>query len=191
MTIIVNPNEANEVLATKEWLNDIVIGLNICPFAKKEFVNNTIHYHLSKTEQVKTALHEFIEQCQYLQNHDEIETTLIIYGNGFRGFDRYLDLVDYANDLLVNSGFEGIFQVASMHPEYCFDGEDYDDASNFTNRSPYPIIHLIRETSMSRVLSVYNEPEKIPENNIKLTQEKGANFFQQVLTRIHKKHNSN
>jgi len=189
MTIIVNPNEANEVLATKEWLNDIVIGLNICPFAKKEFVNNTIHYHLSKTEQVKTALHEFIEQCQYLQNHDELETTLIIYGEGFRGFDRYLDLVDYANDLLVNSGFEGIFQVASMHPEYCFDGEDYDDASNFTNRSPYPIIHIIRETSMSRVLSVYNEPEKIPENNIKLTQEKGANFFQQVLTRIHKNHN--
>lgn len=189
MTIIVNPNEASEVLATKEWLNDIVIGLNICPFAKKEFVNNTIHYHLSKTEQVKTALHEFIEQCQYLQNHDELETTLIIYGNGFRGFDRYLDLVDYANDLLVDSGFEGIFQVASMHPEYCFDGEDYDDASNFTNRSPYPIIHIIRETSMSRVLSVYNEPEKIPENNIKLTQEKGANFFQQVLTRIHKNHN--
>jgi hypothetical protein len=189
MTIIVNPNEASEVLATKEWLNDIVIGLNICPFAKKEFVNNTIHYHLSKTEQVKTALHEFIEQCQYLQNHAELETTLIIYGNGFRGFDRYLDLVDYANDLLVDSGFEGVFQIASMHPEYCFDGEDYDDASNFTNRSPYPIIHIIRETSMSRVLSVYNEPEKIPENNIKLTQEKGANFFQQVLTRIHKNHN--
>lgn len=191
MTITVNPNETNEVAATKEWLNEIVIGLNICPFAKKEYVNNTIHYQLSKTEQVKTALHEFIEQCRYLQNHEELETTLIIYGDGFRGFDRYLDLVDYANDLLVESGFEGIFQIASMHPEYCFDGEDYDDASNFTNRSPYPIIHIIRETSMSRVLSVYNEPEKIPENNIKLTQEKGTNYFQQVLTRIHKKHNNN
>lgn len=188
MTISVNPDVTNEVLATKEWLDEIVIGLNICPFAKKEFVNNTIHYHLSKTERVKTALHEFIEQCRYLQNHEELETTLIIYGNGFRGFARYLDLVDYANDLLVDSGFEGIFQIASMHPEYCFDGEDYDNASNFTNRSPYPIIHIIRETSMSRVLSVYNEPEKIPENNIKLTQEKGTNFFQQVLTRIHKKH---
>ena len=191
MTIPVNLDETNEVLATKDWLNEIVIGLNICPFAKKEFVNNTIHYHLSETEQVKTALHEFIEQCRYLQSHDELETTLIIYGDGFRGFDRYLDLVDYANDLLVESGFEGIFQIASMHPEYCFDGEDYDDASNFTNRSPYPIIHIIRETSMSRVLSVYNEPEKIPENNIKLTQEKGTNYFQEVLTRIHKKHNDN
>lgn len=190
MATAMNTNEQNEVLATKDWLSEIIIGLNICPFAKKEFVNNTIHYHLSKTEQVKTALHEFIEQCQYLQKHEEIETTLIIYGDGFRGFERYLDLVDCANDLLVDSGFEGVFQIASMHPEYCFDGEHYDDASNFTNRSPYPIIHLIRETSMTRVLSVYNEPENIPENNIKLTQKKGADFFQQVLTRIHEKHKS-
>lgn len=190
MKIAINPVQQNEVLATKAWLDEIIIGLNFCPFAKKEFVNNTIHYHLSKTEQVKTALHEFVEQCRYLQNHEELETTLIIYGNGFRGFERYLDLVEYATDLLVDSGFEGIFQLASMHPEYCFDGEEYDDASNFTNRSPYPIIHLIRETSMSRVLSVYKEPEKIPKNNIKLAHNKGAGFFQKVLTRIHENHNS-
>ena len=174
MAVSIKTDEANEVLATKAWLDEIIIGLNICPFAKKEFVNNTIHYYLSKTEQVKTALHEFIEQCQYLQAHDELETTLIVYDSGFRTFERYLDLVDYANDLLVDSGFEGVFQIASMHPEYCFDGEDYDDASNFTNRSPYPMLHIIREESMSRVLSVYNEPEKIPENNIKLAHEKGS-----------------
>ncbi|HCH70065.1 MAG TPA: DUF1415 domain-containing protein [Colwellia sp.] len=190
MKIAINPVQQNEVLATKAWLDEIIIGLNFCPFAKKEFVNNTIHYHLSKTEQVKTALHEFVEQCRYLQNHEELETTLIIYGDGFRSFERYLDLVDFANDLLVDSGFEGIFQLASMHPEYCFDGEEYDDASNFTNRSPYPIIHLIRETSMSRVLSVYKEPEKIPKNNMKLAHNKGAGFFQKVLTRIHENHNS-
>ncbi len=189
MTIAVSSNEQGVVSATKQWLNEIIIGLNFCPFAKKEFVNNTIHYHLSQTEQVKAALHEFIEQCRYLQAHDELETTLIIYSGGFRRFERYLDLVDYANDLLVDSGFEGIFQLASMHPEYCFDGEAYDDASNFTNRSPYPIIHIIRETSIAKVLSVYNEPEKIPKNNITLANEKGADFFQQVLTRIHQKHN--
>jgi hypothetical protein len=188
MTVTVNSDENPVVLATKEWLDKIIIGLNICPFAKKEFVNNTIHYHISKTEQVKTALLEFIEQCRYLQSHEELETTLIIYGDGFRGFERYLDLVDYANDLLIDAGFEGIFQIASMHPEYCFDGDDYDEPSNFTNRSPYPIIHIIREASMSRVLSIYNEPEKIPENNIQLAHKKGAAFFQQALTRIHEKH---
>jgi len=178
----------SEVSATKQWLEEVIIGLNFCPFAKKEFVNNTIHYHSSSANQVKVALHELIEQCRYLQMHDKLETTLIIYNEGFRSFDRYLDLVDYGNDLLVDSGFEGIFQLASMHPEYCFEGEDYDDSSNYTNRSPYPIIHIIREVSMARVLSVYNEPEKIPENNIVLANEKGANFFQEILKRIHLNH---
>ncbi|GAA6173691.1 DUF1415 domain-containing protein [Colwellia sp. KU-HH00111] len=176
--------ESHAVLATKQWLQEIVIDLNFCPFAKKEFVNNTICYHETETEQVKAALHELIEQCRYLQAHDELETTLIIYNSGFRSFERYLDLVDYGNELLVDSGFEGIFQLASMHPEYCFADEDFDDASNFTNRSPFPIIHIIREASMARVLSVYSKPEKIPENNIALAHEKGAIFFQEVLARI-------
>ena len=186
--ITLRSTESAPILATKQWLEEVIIGLNFCPFAKKEFVNNTICYHDSKTEHVKSALHELIEQCRYLQAHEELETTLIVYTEGFRGFERYLDLVDYGNDLLVDSGFEGVFQLASMHPEYCFDGEDYDDASNFTNRSPYPMIHIIREASMARVLSVYNEPETIPENNIVLAKEKGASFFQQILTRIHHKH---
>lgn len=181
-------NENNTISATKQWLDEVIIGLNICPFAKKEFVNNTIHYHLSESGQVKIALHELIEQCNYLQQHDELETTLIIYDSGFRHFDRYLDLLDLANDLLIASGFEGIFQLASMHPEYCFEDADFDDASNFTNRSPYPLIHIIREASMEKVLSVYKEPEKIPENNIVLAEQKGSEYFKEVLQRIHHKH---
>ncbi|MCW8864865.1 MAG: DUF1415 domain-containing protein [Colwellia sp.] len=184
-------NESSVISATKAWLSKVIIGLNFCPFAKKEFVNNTIYYLESSQSQVKLALHELIEQCRYLADHPELETTLIIYNGGFRTFDRYLDLVDYGNDLLVDSGFEGVFQLASMHPEYCFEDEDYDDASNFTNRSPYPIIHIIhiiREESMARVLSVYNEPEKIPENNIALAQKKGASFFEQILKNIHQKY---
>jgi len=183
-------NQTPVVCATKQWLDEIIIGLNFCPFAKKEFINNTISYHESKQSQVKPALHELIEQCQYLQKHPELETTLILYGDGFRSFERYLDLVDYGNDLLIDSGFEGIFQLASMHPEYCFEGEDFDDASNYTNRSPFPLLHIIREASMARVLSVYNEPEKIPENNIVLANEKGTDFFKQVLTRIHHQHST-
>lgn len=179
---------SNVILATKQWLEDVIIAFNFCPFAKKEFVNNTIHYHESVIDQVKPALHELIDQCRYLQAHQELETTLIIYRDGFRGFERYLDLVEYGNDLLVESGFEGIFQLASMHSEYCFDGEDYDDSSNYTNRSPYPIIHIIREASLDRVLSVYNEPEKIPENNIEFANIKGGNFFQHLLNNIHNKY---
>ncbi len=177
-----------EVDATKQWLEEIIIGLNFCPFAKKEFVNNTICYHQSELEQVKPALKELIAQCHYLQQHDEIETTLLIYSEGFRSFERYLDLVDYANDLLIESGFEGVFQLASMHPEYCFADDDFDAASNFTNRSPYPMIHIIREASMAKVLKVYKNPEQIPEDNMALAEHKGSNYFQDILKDIHKAH---
>jgi len=181
-------HKSAEVSATKQWLEEIIIGLNFCPFAKKEFVNNTIHYHQSSLEQVKPALKELLAQCVYLQQHDDIETTLIIFSDGFRSFNRYLDLVDYANDLLIDSGFEGIFQLATMHPEYCFADDDFDAASNFTNRSPYPMLHIIREASMAKVLNVYKDPEQIPENNMMLAEQKGSHFFQKILTKIHQTH---
>jgi len=183
--------EPVEIDATKQWLEEVIIRLNFCPFAKKEFVNNTIYYHKSKAEQVKPALNEFVEQCHYLQKHDDIETTLIIFTEGFRGFERYLDLVDYANDLLIESGFEGVFQLATMHPEYCFAEDGFDDASNFTNRSPYPMLHLIREESMARVLSLYKDPELIPEKNIQIAEEKGSHYFQAILSDIHKRYPQN
>ena len=109
---------------------------------------------------------------------------MLIYSDGFRDFNRFLDLVDDSNDLIVEHGFEGIFQIATFHPEYCFADADYDDASNYTNRSPYPTLHLIREQSMERVLSVYKNPEAIPENNIALAEKMGAEYFQSLLHKI-------
>ncbi len=173
-----------EIEHTKLWLEQVIIGLNFCPFAKKEFVNQTIHYHLSVEAQLKSALTELLEQCRYLQAHGAVETSLLIYGEGFRDFNRFLDLVDYANDLIVEQGFEGTFQIATFHPEYCFADENYDDASNFTNRSPYPTLHLIREESMEKVLKVYKNPEDIPENNIALANKKGASYFKTLLAKI-------
>jgi len=177
----------NSLLAvqhTKQWLEEIIVGLNFCPFAKKELVNNRVFYHVSKQIKLQNALLEIIEQCVYLENHPELETSLIIYPSSFKNFNQYLDLVDYANELLVEQGFEGVFQLASFHPDYCFADSEFDDAANFTNRSPYPIIHIIREASMEKVLSVYQNPELIPENNISLAQQKGEEFFKNTLLTI-------
>ncbi|WP_085304369.1 DUF1415 domain-containing protein [Colwellia polaris] len=174
----------HEIEQTKQWLTQVIINLNFCPFAKKEFVNQTIHYHVSEKAQLKTALVEFLAQCHYLNDNPAIETSLLIYSDGFRDFNRFLDLVDDSNDLIVEHGFEGIFQIATFHPEYCFADADYDDASNYTNRSPYPTLHLIREQSMERVLSVYKNPEAIPENNIALAEKMGAKYFQSLLHKI-------
>ena len=176
------------MLQTKQWLEDIIVGLNFCPFAKKELVNNTIRYHVSAQVKLKKALNDVSKQCLYLKQHDDIETTLIVFNMGFKQFEKYLDLVDYANELIIELGFEGVFQIASFHPDYCFEGEHPDDASNYTNRSPYPTLHLIREASMARVLSVYKNPETIPENNIKLAHDKGADFFKRVLKNIQESH---
>ena len=174
----------HEIEQTKQWLSQVIIGLNFCPFAKKEFVNQTIHYHLSEKAQLKPALVEFLAQCHYLNDNPDIETSLLIYSDGFRDFNRFLDLVDDSNDLIVEHGFEGVFQIATFHPEYCFADADYDDASNYTNRSPYPTLHLIREQSMERVLSVYKNPEAIPDNNIALAEKMGADYFQTLLKKI-------
>ena len=180
-------NKTVEIAQTQQWLQQVIIDLNFCPFAKKEFVNQSIYYHVSEKEQCKSALIELLEQCNYLHQNPEIETTLLIYRQGFRDFNRFLDLVDYANDLLVEEKFEGVFQIATFHPEYCFADADYDEASNYTNRSPYPTLHLLREQSMARVLSVYKNPEDIPDNNIALANQKGANYFKRLLEQI--KHN--
>jgi len=181
-------NKSPAAVQTKYWLEQIIVGLNFCPFAKKELVNDTIHYYVSQQTKMKDALHELIEQCLYLQQHKEIETSLLIYEKGFKNFDNglnnYLDLVDYGNDLLAEQGFEGVFQLASFHPQYCFAETNYDDAANYTNRSPYPTLHLIREASMEKVLALYNNPEQIPDDNIALAQSKGGKFFEEMLKRI-------
>lgn len=169
---------------TKQWLDEVVIGLNFCPFAKKEFVNNTIHYEVSGQGQIDKALEDFVLQCEYLAAQPDIETSLLIFTTGFRQFDRFLDVVDYANDLIIEQGYEGQFQVANFHPDYLFEGEDPGSASHYTNRSPYPTLHLIREASMEKVLDHYPNPEEIPENNIALAQEKGTKYFKQILKRI-------
>ncbi len=179
-------NNINEqaVTETKAWVEQVIVGLNFCPFAKKEVVNNAIYYHASVQRQLKEALIEVIEQCHYLKNNPSIETSLIIYTQGFNDFNQYLTLVDYANNLLIEQGFEGELQLASFHPDYCFADAEFDDAANFTNRSPYPMLHLIREQSMTKVLATYKNPEKIPDNNIALARAKGKDYFRQVLAKI-------
>lgn len=177
-------DEPVQIQQTKQWVKDIIIDLNFCPFAKKEWVNNAIHYHVSSHKKIKLALIELIQQFDFLEQTPSIETSLLIFDGGFSSFQQYLTLVDYANDALIDAGLEGVFQLATFHPDYCFEGADYDDAENYTNRSPYPIVHILREASLTRSLSHYKNPEEIPENNILLANKKGKLFFETVLKTI-------
>ncbi len=171
-----NPSHKSSdvIQSTKLWLRDIIVALNFCPFAKKELERQTIHFCVTQHSTLADSLELLLDQFQYLDQHNDVETTLIIFAQSFNDFDDYLELVEYANGMLEQGGYNGIFQLATFHPDYCFAGEPTSDPANYTNRSPYPIIHILREQSLSRVLKQYPNPESIPDNNIAKTRELGA-----------------
>ncbi len=166
---------------TKNWLETVVIAHNICPFAKREMDRKSIHFALENSTDIETCLENLIDECARLDENEKIETTLLIYANAFADFDDYLDFVDVAQALLEAEDYEGIYQLASFHPRYCFDGSTENDAANYTNRSPYPMLHLLRENSLEEALDSYQHPEMIPENNIKLTRELGLDKMKATL----------
>ncbi len=165
---------------TKKWIIDVVIGCNFCPFAAKEIKQNTVHYEVILTETLDDCLQHFFKECERLDREDSIETSLLIYPNAVQRFDEYLNLLELAERLLKEQGYEGIYQVASFHPEYCFAGVPADDAANYTNRSPYPMLHLLREDSVEQALKKYKEPEQIPERNIRFAREKGELYMKML-----------
>ena len=197
-------SSAKIIEQTQCWISHFIIQHNICPFAKRAFENNDennnsgrIHYEVVISDKVETQLQELIYSCEQLDrengldssgnnNGNYIETSLLILPNGLSDFEDYLDFLALANKLMHQQGYEGVYQLASFHPDYCFDGVDANDASNYTNRSPYPMLHLIREESLEKVLSQYPNPENIPARNIEYTREMGEQSLKLLLQRCKK-----
>jgi hypothetical protein len=171
---------------TQNWIEKVVIGLNFCPFAKREVLRDTIRYVVSDKADLEQVLLELIEELKHLDTNASTETTLLIYPTLFADFEAYLDLVAMAQDFLRQLNYEGVYQLASFHPNYQFGGTEIDDASNFTNRSPYPILHLLREERIEDALEHYESPEDIPERNIKVAEEQGFKALQQLLLDCYK-----
>ncbi len=173
--------EIKQVSAVKHWLEQTIIGFNFCPFAKKEFINGSIHYEVVDESNTEEQLLALSHELKRLDEDSAIETMVFILPVGLESYFDYLDFLELANDLSVELGYEGIYQLASFHPDYCFADVQQDDPSNYTNRSPYPIIHIIREASLEKVLTHYPNPEEIPDRNIALAEEKGAKVFEDIL----------
>jgi hypothetical protein len=167
--------------SVKFWIEKVIVGLNFCPFAKKEMERNTVRYAIFPATQVNAALSHLLEELALLDQLQDIQTTLLIFPQGFADFDDFLDMLEMANILIGQGGYGGIYQLASFHPEYCFDGEEQNDPANYTNRSPYPILHILRESSIEAVLKRYPDPESIPENNIAKARELGSNFIKALM----------
>ncbi|MBQ4813527.1 hypothetical protein A7985_16390 [Pseudoalteromonas luteoviolacea] len=168
--------------AMQNWVSKVIVKYNFCPFARKEVEQQTIHYQVSSVVSHEDAVMEMLNECFELNSLPERETTLLIFSEGFKMFDDFLDLVDLANAMLCAQGFEGKYQLANFHPDYIFADSDDADPANYTNRAPFPTLHLIREESMALALEQYDDPESIPDNNIRLARRKGEAFWQQLLS---------
>lgn len=165
---------------TKKWINEVVVGCNFCPFASKVMKLQTVYYRVEESDAVEVCLEALLEETFRLDHDQEIETSFLILPNAVKQFEDYLTMVDVAERLLKQKGYEGIYQLASFHPLYRFAGTDDNDAANFTNRSLYPMLHLLREESIEKALQHYKEPESIPERNIHFAREKGLVYMKML-----------
>lgn len=159
-----------QVLAlTRQWVETMVVGLNLCPFAAPVVRQQTLRYQVCHQVDEEGVAAEFLAELGVIQqaSEQEIATSLFIMPRAVPDFYDYLDLLALLESLLQQAGLVGTFQLASFHPGYRFAGVDPQDISHWTNRSPFPMVHFIREAQMDRVLQHFADPEAIPERNIK------------------------
>jgi len=159
---------ADPIATTRQWVERAVIGLNLCPFAKAVYVKQQVRFVLSDASTPEALLEELAEELVLLRDAspEQIDTTLIIHPDVLTDFLDYNDFLDNADAAIEALDLQGILQVASFHPQYQFEGVAPDDASNYTNRAPYPILHLLREDSVARAVDAFPDPDVIVERNI-------------------------
>ena len=153
---------------TKKWLLEFVIGHNLCPFARKPFESDQIRFVCTDAQEDNDLLHALAQELELLLGDSAIETTLLIVPNTLETFHAYWDFIELAEALIDNLGFEGVFQIATFHPQYQFEGTESSAPENRTNRSPYPLIHILREKSLSKAIENHPDVAQIPERNVNL-----------------------
>jgi uncharacterized protein len=162
------PNADEVIAATQAWIEKAVIGLNLCPFAKAVYVRQQIRYVVSRADCLDALLDDLDRELKTLSTGtpETIETTLLIHPRMFQDFVDYNDFLEVADGVLEELGLDGELQIASFHPRYQFADTEADDITNFTNRSPYPTLHLLREASVEAATAAFPETDKIYLRNI-------------------------
>jgi hypothetical protein len=161
---------------TRHWLEKAVIGLNLCPFAKAVYVKNQVRLVVSHARHADDLLEELDRELDQLvaTPTEQLETTLLIHPTLFDDFLDFNDFLEVAEGVVDEHGLEGVIQLASFHPQFQFDGTEPDDISNYTNRAPFAILHLLREASVEKAVEAFPEAEAIFEQNIATLEKLGA-----------------
>ena len=171
---------SKEIIYTSNWIKNVVVGCNFCPFASKALSKKTVRYIVVDNTDFKSALSTLATEFDFLNTHENIETTFIIFSKGFPDFLQYLNLLDRGEKLLTKENYEGIYQLASFHPKYLFAGSNENDPANYTNRSPYPMLHILREDSITKALKNFDDPESITKQNIAFAKTKGLEYMKML-----------
>jgi hypothetical protein len=161
-------NDQAVIDETLKWVKNEVIGLNLCPFAREPYVAGRIRCVVSSADDVEVLRAQLADELRLLRSLDAgtTETTLLIHPRVLGDFLEYNDFLDLANQTILDLGFEGEFQIASFHPCYQFEGTEPDDATNRTNRSPYPMLQILREASVEQAVAEYPNVDQISERNM-------------------------
>jgi len=174
--------DAQQIKAsTERWLKEVVIGYNLCPFAQRELQRQSIRFVVSNADSEIDLLQALEAELDVLLNDQNIETCLLIHPSVLGEFYQYNQFLDVVDALLDELGLVGEIQIASFHPDYQFANTLANDAENFTNRSPYPMLHLLRETSLERAIASHPDASAIPDQNIKRMNEIGSNNLEREL----------
>jgi hypothetical protein len=160
---------------TRRWLEQMVVGLNLCPFSSSVIDQDQVYYAICDATADEQLKQFYVNELQRLLGADEndVATTLLMFTQGLEEFDDYLALLDWFQQLLEQAELTEHVQLASFHPQYQFEGVAADDLSHFTNRSPYPTIHLLRQGQITKALAHVLDPQKIYLDNIKTLNELG------------------
>ncbi len=181
-----NDNSENgsvHIPRTSDWIRNFVVELNICPFAGGAVEKDLVRYRLSTASDIDILYQDFLEELLFLHESDpeKVETSILIHPQVLGDFYLYLDFLDLANTAIEEAGLEGVIQVASFHPDYTFEGEAPDSVTNYTNRSPYPMLHLLREASVSKAVDGHPDIEGIPARNMELLEKLGLEKVKAII----------
>ena len=174
---------ADEVIAeTRRWLERSVIGLNLCPFAESVYNSGGVRFRVSEQRSAAGLLEEFRDELASLHatSAADCETALLIHPYTLTDFTEYNDFLEVCEGAIVELGLEGELQVASFHPSYQFAGTASGDIENYTNRSPYPMLHVLREESVERAVALHPDPDQIYLKNIRTLQQLGLEGWQRL-----------
>jgi hypothetical protein len=177
------PSDEQVIADMRHWLEQAVIGLNLCPFAKAVYVKNQVRMVVSHARNLDGLLDDLDRELALLQSTpaSEVDTTLLIHPTLLPDFETFNDLVGIAEEVVAEHELEGVVQVAAFHPQFVFDGEAPDDMSHCTNRAPYPTLHLLREDSLSQAIDAFGDTDAIYQNNMQRLRQLGLEGWKKLM----------